>query len=186
MRNLAVAWLLVIARTAAADTPHLEYAVRAGIGDANNADVDDSGIGPAIDVEVGARWRSVTVAGYATYFHFHDEPAPDYDLPQTVVDMRGNAVGGGGRVHLHIRHVFLGAGVGFEYWHEAGPEAPVCGDDGAPSLPAFSQNRFYPVVELHAGYTFSRVGRVAPQVMAVALGAPNDMLGWRVLVGVQF
>jgi hypothetical protein len=183
-----IALLLVIARTAAADPPRVEYAVHAGIGDASNADVNDTGVGPAVDVEVGARWLHVTVAGYATYWHFHDEPATLEHVGETVVDLRGNAVGVGGRVHLHIRHAFVGAGVGVEYWHEAGPETNLCGGDGVtpPPTTPFAQNRVYPELEVHVGWTFSRLGRVAPQLLAVGAGAPNDLLSWRILVGLQF
>jgi hypothetical protein len=196
MRAVIVLVLVVTARVAAAqpapgpDPPRRwEFAAQAGVGVAGDPDVDNTGAGLAIDLEAGRRYRRVTVAAFATYYHFHTGAEPDTGDP-TAVNLRGNAFGLGARIHVHLGPVFVGCGLAFEYWRTGGPEILYDGYGGSTPDGTFSDNFVVPELEIHAGYTFPRIGRVAPQVMAMLMTLPVEqpplVLSWRIVAGVQF
>ncbi len=103
-----------------------------------------SGQGPAADVEIGYGNHLVSVMAYVDVA----ELSPGLDRGPYAID-----VGIGERVRLNLWRAFVGVGlgVGFAHGSQSG------GSDDGTMLE----------IDLHVGYTFPKIGRVAPQLLVV-------------------
>ncbi len=191
--RLAAILLVLVAHGAAHADVGLGGSLHAGLAVANNqvygydGDESPSGLGWMVDGEAGLRLHPlVSVQVAFTYASLH-ETAQWSDLGNNVEDLRDHYLDGVLRVRFHNEGRFLGAGVGYEVVHETGSVTCTDGCD-VMFASAVSRSDVGPLVEIHGGYTFDPIGRVAPQLFASAQRAwiGDGAMSFRVALGVAF
>ncbi len=151
---------------------HLFVAVHAGIEnialhESDPEYIDPSGTGFAADVELGGHWGSVEVLGYVDFAQM-SSTTPVWSLHELFV-------GFGARFRVCYRGLFVGVGTGMLIGAQSGTYL-----DTSLATPMTADANDSPgmvTAELHAGYTFPRIGGVAPELLLVveeAVSLPPD------------
>jgi hypothetical protein len=165
---------------------HAVYSIRIGVqstqfvlNDTNpivRADDPPEGMGPLVDIEAG--WRvnpRLSFLAFVVYSSIHDSDIQDPYARPVTYDVHDHLFDLGWRGRLHFADAFCGLGLGLQQYRESGYGAPFW-DGGV-------------FAELHAGYTFPKLGRWSPQIVVSAFYAPvklDSLQSLRLAIGGQF
>ena len=124
--------------------------------------IDPSGTGFGADIEVGGRWGWVEVLGHVDFSEMSSTSPAAWNVHERLI-------GFGGRFRVRYRGAFVGVGTGFLEGSQSGTYVDT---STGPPMTTDAHDSFGMVTaQVHAGYTFPRIGGVAPELQIILQGA---------------
>jgi len=127
--------------------------------------IDPSGTGFAADLEIGGHWGLVEVLGHVDFAELSSTAR--WNVHELLIGL-------GGRFRVRYRGAFVGIGTGFLTCTQSGTYLDTT---GTPTTADAGDSFGLVTAEAHAGYTFPRIGGMAPELMVVlqaAISFPPD------------